>query len=99
MGEGQNAFGFFSTKGHCVGCNAALDSSSRYCIACYRQRTRPCPECLTVRGQLKFAYKGHRGPKGEEKCPRCGVPHRDIRKITCPRCKGQHFVFVENVTA
>jgi hypothetical protein len=51
MGENvKNAFGFFSTKGHCVGCNAPLDSSSKYCI-------------------------------------------------TCPRCKGQHFVFAENANA
>jgi hypothetical protein len=45
---------------------------------------------------LKHAYQGHKGPKGEEKCLRCGVPHRDIRRIPCPRCHGQYFVFTEN---
>jgi hypothetical protein len=91
----ENVFGFFSTKRFCDGCGCPLDSSSRYCIPCYRQRTRPCPECLTPRGQLKYAYQRHRWTSDTVECPRCGVPHQDLRQPTCPRCRGQHFIFAE----
>jgi hypothetical protein len=96
---GENALGFFPVKGSCAGCGRAMDTQAKFCIGCFRARCRLCPECINARGKLKPAYRGHRGPKGQEKCPRCGVPHQDIRKITCPRCNGRHFVFVENATA
>lgn len=45
----------------CDGCGVSLPSNANYCLACYAERIRDCPECLSAAGRLRGDYKFDRG--------------------------------------
>ncbi len=82
-------------RGKCSLCGTGIQSStSRYCIACYRKCLRRCPECTSLRGVVLHKYQVHDGPGEDKTCRRCGVPHRERRRLACNTCNGERTIFV-----
>jgi len=95
----------------CAFCAIALPGkASAVCMACLRDNTVPCVECVNFRGKLRAAYvlheykaqgaafvaNGEPVPEGERRCIHCGAIHPDQKsKKDCTICSNQRWVFKE----
>lgn len=55
----------------CSDCGTEIASSSRYCVACFRRRHQPCPECMRLMPSGNWAPEYKPGKTVPVDCPRC----------------------------
>jgi hypothetical protein len=80
----------------CSLCGESIQSAvALYCIACFRESTKRCPECRDPAGRLRPKYRAHRCDP-DRRCPRCERKHDDpdqVVRFRCKTCNNERVVF------
>ena len=80
-------------RGKCSLCGCDIGSATaKYCVRCYKECLKRCPECTSLKGTVTFKYQRHKG--GQQVCMRCGEKHEEDRQLLCPTCNNERVIFV-----